>query len=165
MALCSVFAKVADRHPRARLVLVGDTGAPYRGVALAVERLGMGERIAVCPVTPNIYEWYTVADGFVLASEIESLPRTILEAMAFEVPVLASAVFGVPELVRDGIDGVLFEPRCLASLETALDGFFSLAPGERRELGRRGAARVSPSRDSRRYAAEYRALVTGCLRP
>jgi glycosyltransferase involved in cell wall biosynthesis len=85
----------------------------------------------------------------------------MLEVMAFEVPVLASAVFGVPELIRDGIDGILFEPRCLGSLESALDRFLSLDPGERRGLGRRGAVRISHARDSRRYAEEYRSLLDG----
>jgi glycosyltransferase involved in cell wall biosynthesis len=163
-ALCAAFARVADRFPEASLALVGDTGTPYsRALHEIVDRLGLSDRVSLVPVTPDIDDWYHIADGFVLASDVESLPRSMLEVMAFEVPVLGAAVFGVPELVTDGVHGMLFEPRCLASLTAVLDRFLTLGTSQRQELGRRARERVIPGRDSRGYAAEYRALIDGLL--
>jgi glycosyltransferase involved in cell wall biosynthesis len=162
--LCAAFARVADRHPRARLALVGDLGTPYsEAVHFIVHRHELTDRVALTGLTPDIDSWYHIADGFVLASDVESLPRSMLEVMAFEVPVVGAAVFGIPELITDGLDGMLFEPRCMASLTSALDRFFSLAPDERRALGHRARERVVPSRDSRGYAEEYRSLIDGLL--
>ena len=64
-------------------------------------------------MTPSIPDWYLAADGFILASDIESLPRSMLEAMAYENPVLGSAVFGVPDIVQDGATGTSSKPGLL----------------------------------------------------
>ena len=136
--LCAAFARVAARYPHARLALVGDTRTDYSsGLHELVDRLELAGRIALIPVTPDIDTWYFVADCFVLASDVESLPRSMLEVMAFDVPVLGAAVFGVPELITDGVEGMLFEPRSMASLTAALDRLLALDPDERRKLGRR----------------------------
>ena len=58
----------------------------------------------------DTYPWYRAADLLVSASDIESLPRSVLEAMCFRVPVLATSIFGLPELISDGETGFLFEP-------------------------------------------------------
>ncbi len=161
-ALCAAFARIVDQHPRARLALVGDTGTPYsEALHEIVERLQLAGRVSLFPVTPDIDDWYHVADGFVLASDVESLPRSMMEVMAFEVPVLGASVFGVPELVTDGVEGLLFEPRCVGALTDVLDRFFWLDEGDRLDMGRRARQRVVPSRASHRYAAEYRSLIDG----
>ena len=51
-----------------------------------------------------------MSDLLVCASDVESLPRTVLEAMAWELPVLATAVYGLPELIEDGETGWLCRP-------------------------------------------------------
>jgi glycosyltransferase involved in cell wall biosynthesis len=164
-SLCAAFDRVAKKYPRARLALVGDTGSPFsEGIRELVGRLDAGSRIELVPVTSDIDSWYHLADGFVLASDVESLPRSMLEVMAFEVPVIGSSVFGIPELITDGVDGMLFEPYSLDSLTAALDRFLALDREARRELGRCGRERVVPARDSRNYAATYRRLFDGLRR-
>ncbi len=110
--LVAAFAEVADEYPDSLLAIVGDTGDIY-GEALAeyVRRLGLGDRIRVVPVTRNTSVWYRAADAFVCGSDIESMPRTILEALAFGLPVAATSVFAIPDLLTDGETGYLFEPR------------------------------------------------------
>jgi glycosyltransferase involved in cell wall biosynthesis len=73
-------------------------------------------RIRIEPVTSDAYRFFTIADFFVSASDLESLPRTFMEAMAFEVPIVAADVFGVPDLVEDTISGWLTRPRDLEGL-------------------------------------------------
>ena len=84
--------------------------------------------------------WYGLADILVCASDVESLPRTVLEAMAWETPVLATEVFGLPELIEDGETGWLCAPRDIEALADSLDRALSSSPAERARIG--AAARV-----------------------
>jgi D-inositol-3-phosphate glycosyltransferase len=157
--LAAAFARVAGDHPDAVLALVGDTGSPYAmGLRDLVERLELGDRARLVPVTPDIDAWYLMADVFVLASDVESLPRSMLEAMAFGVPVLVTSVFGVPEVIADGHNGLLFEPLDLASLAAALDRVLRLSPDERQRIGALGREHAETVRPSKYYADAYRRL-------
>jgi len=60
------------------------------------------------------------AAAFVLPSHVEAMPMSLLEAMAAKVPVVAAAVGGVPEVITDGVDGLLFQPGDIASLHRLL---------------------------------------------
>lgn len=117
------------------LVIVGD--GPERGrLESEVERLGMRDRVyfAGATSTARAAALMAACDVFVLGSTYEGLPHTLLEAMALGLPVVATAVGGVPEVVRNGDDGVLidFEPQ---SLREALARLFA-DPGLRGRLGR-----------------------------
>ena len=81
----------------------------------------------VVPVVKDTYQWYAVADLFVLPSDLESLPRSVLEAMAFGVPVAAARAFGLPELIDDGRTGYLCEPRDLVALSEMLEQGLTMA--------------------------------------
>lgn len=137
LPLAQAFSRVAADHPQAKLVFVGGRDdADTAALAGFVAASGMEERVELIPVTPDVQDWYAVADLFVCASDIESLPRTVLEAMAYETPVLATRVFGLPELIDDGETGWLCEPRDMPALAAALDRALSSSPEERREIGR-----------------------------
>src|SRR5688500_8220592 len=102
-ALALAFAAIAQELPNAVLVMVGDTGIPYaKGVRQLVERLELDHRIRLLPVVEDAYAWYLMADVFVTVSDVESLPRSVLEAMALGVPIVAVDVFGLGELLKDG---------------------------------------------------------------
>lgn len=152
---------VADRSD-ARLVFVGDRGDHY-GTELReyAARLGVTDRVHVEPVSPDLFEWYAAADAFVLASDVESLPRSVLEAMAFGLPVVVADVFGLHDLIDDGETGLLVPPRDLAALDAALRTLLALDPDERAQLGARGEAHVREAHDSRGYARVYRRLLDG----
>jgi glycosyltransferase involved in cell wall biosynthesis len=137
------FSRVADEFPETKLIMVGAGDDAYtRGVRDVVRRLHLGDRIRLVPVTGDLYEWYSRADVLVSASDIESLPRSVLEAMAFDVPVIAASVFGLPEIITDGADGLLMEPRDVDGLVTGLRRVLELEPGQRAALGRAGGKRV-----------------------
>jgi glycosyltransferase involved in cell wall biosynthesis len=82
------------------------------------------------------------ADIFVLSTRGDNLPVAILEAMAAALPVAASRVGGVPELVLDGETGLLVEPDDPKALAGALDALVA-DPDRRRLLGQQGARRVA----------------------
>jgi N-acetyl-alpha-D-glucosaminyl L-malate synthase BshA len=100
-----VFAKVKAERP-ARLVLVGD--GPERPKAEEeARRLGVAGRVAFLGERTEIERLLAAADLFLLPSESESFGLAALEAMACGVPVIATRTGGIPELVEDGVSGLL----------------------------------------------------------
>lgn len=71
----------------------------------------------------ELYRLYHIADVFLLPTRWDNCPLTVIEAMSFGLPVLATRVGGVPELVKDGVNGRLFELRDLSKLDTVLKRF------------------------------------------
>lgn len=100
-------------------------------------------------------------DVLVQPSRADNLPVAILEAMASGLPVIGTAVGGIPELVLDGETGLVVPPESPAELAAALDSL-AANPEKRRELGRRGRERVreqfSVEKIARRTVALYEEL-------
>jgi glycosyltransferase involved in cell wall biosynthesis len=160
LPLAQAFASLAGRHPRARLVFVGAReDQDSEALADFVAASGLGDRADLIPVTPDVYPWYQLADLLVCASDIESLPRTVLEAMAFETPVLATSVFGLPELIDDGETGWLCEPRDMLALAAALDRALNSSPQERRRIGRAARELVLRRHDLPAYGRRVAELL------
>jgi glycosyltransferase involved in cell wall biosynthesis len=101
-----VFELVRRRVPSARLYVVGE--GPER-VALEEEarRLGLGDSVLWLGYQEDLKHLYSRMSVFLLPSRSEGLPNVVLEAMALGLPVVATAVGGVPEVVTDGRSGFL----------------------------------------------------------
>lgn len=159
--LVSAFAQVAADHPDALLVLLGaHDGAYPRAVRDLIDRSGLSDRVLLREVTRDPYDWFTMADAFVLASDIESMPRVLLEAMAFELPIAATGVWGVPELITDGENGLLFEPRDVCEAAAALRRVLEMSAEERAALGAAGVRTVHKEYGMG-YVESYRRLIRG----
>jgi glycosyltransferase involved in cell wall biosynthesis len=159
-SLAQAFDSIAAQHPRAHLALAGaaDT-ADTRALAEWVAASGSADRIELIPTTPEIQQWYGIADLLACPSRVESLPRVVVEAMAWELPVLATNVFGIPELIRDGVDGWLCEPGDTAVLAAALDRALRSAPEERQRVGRAARKRVLARHEMGSYARSIAAII------
>ena len=118
-----------------------------------------GEQIELIPITPDIHRWYAMADILVCASDVESLPRTVLEAMAWETPVLATDVFGLPELIDDGETGWLCEARDTTALARGLDRALNSPDEERRNLGQNARSLVERRHSLSRYGDQVATLI------
>jgi len=68
------------------------------------------KRLTVLPITAEIFKYYRAADIFVCSSSIESFPRIILEAMAFNLPIITTPVFGIQEQVQEGVNALFYNP-------------------------------------------------------
>ena len=141
--LARAFAEAAGDHPQALLALVGDQGGGYsRALHSFVAARGLEARTRIVPMTADPYSWHSVADVFALASDVESSPFAVLEAMAFGTPALACRVFGLPELVEEGKTGLLCPPSEVGALADCLDRLLSMDGSGTGALGRAAERRV-----------------------
>ena len=112
-----IFARVAPEVP-SRLVLVGDGPDAAAAQALAEER-GVAADVVFVGKQPRIVDYLSIADVLLMPSESESFGLAALEAMSCEVPVVASRVGGLPEVVEEGVSGYLREVGDVAGMSEA----------------------------------------------
>jgi D-inositol-3-phosphate glycosyltransferase len=160
-AVVAAFDQLARAHPHLRLVLVGTHPSPYNErVREQITRSAFGARVSLVPIGPNVYPWYAIADLLVCASDIESLPRSILEAMAFELPVVSTDAFGIADLIDDGQTGWLTRSRDLEGLVGLLHLVLRLPQAERRAVGARARTEILRRHGTRSYGRIFaRALA------
>ena len=103
----SVFAGI-NRTVPSRLVMVGDGPDRPRAARRAAE-LGVEDKVVFLGKHSSVDELLSCADLFLLPSESESFGLSALEAMACGTPVIATRVGGLPEVIEDGVTGLLFE--------------------------------------------------------
>src|SRR6476469_8144574 len=101
-----IFAKVKKANSNVRLVMVGD-GPERSAVAYQTEKLGVSDDVLFVGKQGKIADYLGVSDVFLLPSELESFGLAALEAQACEVPVIATRIGGLPEVVSEGETGYL----------------------------------------------------------
>lgn len=104
--LIEAFRLVSQKEPLAELRIVGN-GQNRRTLQMLISQLKLSHRVRVIPGQEDLRDWYARSRLFVLSSVAEGLPNVILEAMASGLPVVATAVGGLPEVVRHGESGWL----------------------------------------------------------
>lgn len=143
-----------------RVCLVGDGPERERLTRLIAER-GLGEVVRLAGAVPDARAVLRDYQFAVLPSHSEGLPNAVLEAMAAGLPVVATAVGGVPEIVEDGVTGLLVPPRAPAELAVAIRRLAE-EPLLRQRMGRAGRTAVERSSVedcAARHEAVYRALL------
>jgi glycosyltransferase involved in cell wall biosynthesis len=139
---------VLERVPECRLVIAG-TGDLQRYCELAVQ-LGIKHAVRFPGYLEGAEkaELLRQATVFVLPSHIEAMPMSVLEAMSNGLPVVATTVGGIPQAIRHGVDGLLFEPRDVVALADALMRLLS------DEQWRRSMAASARHRVEQNFAAD-----------
>lgn len=146
--LLEAFRAAAADHPDALLVLIGLGSSSYRtAVARLAEHHGLAERVRIVDFAEDLTDWWRAADVMVCSSESEAAPGVVLEAAASRVPVVATDVGLVDEVVQDGRSGWLCEPGDVASLAGALAGALSAPAEQLRSLGAGARACVEREHD------------------
>lgn len=108
--------QVLGRRPDAHFLIVGD--GPLRPVVARQARSVLGARAHLVGLQPDVGPYLAAMDVYLLSSQFEGLPLTLLEAMAARRPVVATAVGGIPEVLTDESMGIVvppLEPRALAA--------------------------------------------------
>ena len=151
-AVTLVRALALVQGPRFDAIVVGD-GPDRPAVEDEVRSRGLEPTVELAGEREDVPEILAGADVFVLSSLSEGLPLSILEAMAAGLPVVASSVGGIPEVVIDGETGLLVPPGDPQSLAAAIERLLA-DPALRRRLGEAGRIRVAEHFD---LAAVHRA--------
>jgi glycosyltransferase involved in cell wall biosynthesis len=118
--LFAAIARLAPRHPAIRLRVAGNGPRADELRALALS-LGIADRVAFLGHREDVHTLLADADLFVLPSRSEAFPNSVVEAMAAGLPVIASGVGGLLELVEPGRTGVLVPPDDPAALASAIE--------------------------------------------
>jgi glycosyltransferase involved in cell wall biosynthesis len=157
--LIRVIARLEDTA----LVVVGDGPERARLEGLA-RALGVGGRVYFAGQTTHSRTLSLVAacDALVLNSTHEGFPHVVLEAMSVGVPVIAAAVGGIPEVVRDGENGRLISASDGEALYMAVAEFLALKPEERHRLIL-GARRTAKEFDFEAMVSETESVLKSVM--
>jgi glycosyltransferase involved in cell wall biosynthesis len=142
--LIDALALIRDRLPPDWvLLLVGrDTNERMGVIGRAAERLGIRQHLRFLGERPDVPEILSAADLHVSASHTEGFPNNILEAMSAGLPIVATAVGGVPEQILDGETGLLVPARDPPRLAAAI-ALLAEDPERRSQLGHRAREHVA----------------------
>jgi glycosyltransferase involved in cell wall biosynthesis len=160
--LVAAFAQLVGQQPLpTELWLVGD-GELRETVQHQVRALGIESRVRFLGVRSDIPDLLRAADVFVFPSRWEGNPLSVMEAMAAGLPVVATAVGGVPELVEDGASGILVPNEDLHGLVAAMQRM-AQNPDLREQMGHAARCRAVERFDIRQTVRAYEALYEELL--
>jgi len=143
-----ILIQAADRLLKSgfdlELIIVGE-GDQREQLNEMVSRLGRADRIHLLGYRTDVKALYESMDVFALSSLREGLPNVLLEALALEVPVVATRIAGIPRLITNGVNGLLVEPGSVEELTQTLARLLGDAELRRRlaNLGREMVERFS----------------------
>jgi glycosyltransferase involved in cell wall biosynthesis len=143
-------------------LLIAGEGDQKPGLLALISELGVGGRVRLLGYRADTRELYQAMDVYALSSYREGLPNVLLEAMALEVPVVATRIAGVPRLIRDGDNGLLIDPGDTEGLAHALTRLLEDA-GLRSRLGRAGRRTIEADYSFDARMQKFRALYDQLL--
>lgn len=160
--LVAAFDLIAGTRPDTVLLLVGPPGRQSHEVQARIEQSPYQQQIRVLGHRADVPDVLAAADLFALPSLYEGFPGAVIEAMALGLPVVASQIPALHEVVDDGGSGILVPPSDPETLAEAMGGILD-DPTTSRRLGERGRqlflARLTAEQSHRRMINLYRQLV------
>jgi glycosyltransferase involved in cell wall biosynthesis len=157
--LVQAFALAAPEHPRAELWLVGE-GPLKEPLHRLAQDFGVADRVRFLAGRADLRPLFNRASLLALSSRTEALPNVVLEAMAAGLPVAATRVGGVPELVTPGVSGWLAPPGDAPALAAAISQLLG-SPGTRRAFGVAARRRVEQDFSLTAMARRYEEVLEG----
>src|SRR5215469_104471 len=152
--LLETVARVRSEVPFKLLILAGDSFAPF---SADVRLLNIQERVLVLERVRDIEDYLQLADLSLYTSEVESFCLSILEAMCFACPSVATKVGGIPEVVENDVSGVLVPFGDPDGMARAVEGLLN-DPKRRSQLGRAAQARAASLFSPGAIVPHYEAL-------
>jgi glycosyltransferase involved in cell wall biosynthesis len=154
-------ASIYRRDPRVRFLLIGD-GPMHGELVLLAKQLGLSHVVRFVTEVPSVREVFSKSSVAVSPSRSEGFPTTVLEAMAGGVPVVASRVGGIEELINDRVDGFLFESENAEGLASVITMILS-SKEMATEIGTRAREKVKRLFRFEETVAQIEALYSRLL--
>lgn len=156
------FALAASENPRLRLIVAG-TGRQERNLRQLVKKWGISHRVHFAGWIENTAAFYRSIDIFVLTSLSETFPYALTGAAQYALPVIATNVGGIPELVETGESGILISPHNTEQLRKAIEELASHAR-LRMRLGRTLQQKVCSEFTEEAMSVRQRSIYASVLR-
>lgn len=159
--LIDALPAIRKKHPDTRVLIVGD-GELRADLIAQAERVGVADMVVFAGERGDIPDLLKISDIFVLPSVSEGLPISLMEAMASELPLVASRVGGIPELIEDGVNGYLCDSQ---DADSFAKGVLRLLddPKHRRAAGRAGRKRLEQHFSQRAMVQKTETLYTALM--
>jgi glycosyltransferase involved in cell wall biosynthesis len=138
--LIRAMAGLSKTHSNLKLILAG-VGILQDELVRLRDELNLGDSVKFLGVRQDVEDLLSGADVFVMPSLAEGNPLSLMEAMASGLPVVASAVGGIPDLIDDGVNGYLVKPRDVDQLSEAI-GRLAADEDLRRGIGARNSEKA-----------------------
>lgn len=106
VGLIEAFSIFVKEHPNTILSLIGD-GEKKEEIQQLVREKGISDKVKFLGIKSNVYSYLNKADVFILPSIYEGVPMTLIEAMGTGLPIIATAVGGVPDMLRNDEEGLI----------------------------------------------------------
>jgi N-acetyl-alpha-D-glucosaminyl L-malate synthase BshA len=148
---------VARIRPQDSFKLVILAGGDFTPFVKDVRRLGLENRVVVRDKVNDIEDYLQAADLGLITSESESFCLSILEAMCFACPSIARRVGGIPEVIEDGVSGLLVPSEDADTLARSVESLIK-DPSRRSELGRAAQERANKQFSAKVIVPQYEAL-------
>jgi glycosyltransferase involved in cell wall biosynthesis len=169
--LIEACAQLKRKGLRFGCTIVGERGNAFESIRDLIRARGLADTVRLHgPVAQDaLREIYRAAHVFALPCQVmedgdrDGFPNVLAEAMAMGVPVVSTSISGIPEMIDDGVHGLLVEPRDPGALAAALRRVLTDAPLHA-ALARAGRARICERFDSRRTTLALRDLFVAQLR-
>jgi N-acetyl-alpha-D-glucosaminyl L-malate synthase BshA len=152
--LLEAAARIRPRESFKLVILAGDSFAPFEG---QVRQLGLQDRVIVREKVNDIEDYLQAADLGLFTSELETFCLSILEAMCFACPSVATRVGGIPEVVEHNVSGVLVPFGDTEAMAAAVEELIR-DPARRQELGRAARRRARELFSADIIVPRYRSL-------
>jgi len=119
--LVEAMRMLRDQAVECRLIIIGgnikqDRQVAAEGISALIRRCGLESMVHLTGMVDNVEAYLAAADVFVLPSYREGMPRSLLEAMSMSLACVATRIRGAREIIADGVNGVLYEPRQVGQL-------------------------------------------------
>ena len=147
------------QYPQMRFLFLGD--GPDEKM---LRQMGKGiDNVEFLGFRRDVNRYLAVMDLFVFPSNYEGMGSTLLDAMAFDIPVIATRVGGIPDIVEDGQTGLLIPPKDAKAIVQAIEALYQ-DPDYRRRLAANARSQLdnySPPKMTRRYMDLYQEVIAG----
>lgn len=155
--LIKALALLRDNKPNLKISFLGYGAENLRDYCERFEVGNLVEYLGAVPMNERI-EFFRRSDIFVLPTYAEAMPMSVIEAMAAGLPVISTRVGGIPELIEDGVDGILFAPGDVGALAEKIS-FLLNTKDTRIKIGKKAKQKAREQMDFRVYVNKLRTLL------
>ncbi|MDD5216857.1 MAG: glycosyltransferase [Candidatus Omnitrophica bacterium] len=141
-SMLKAFSIIVESEDHVVLLICG-IGTLEKKLQMMVKEMGLNEKVYFLGARFDMPQLMNAADGFVLSSSLEGMPKVLLEAMSTGLPIVATNVGGVGEIVRNGLNGFLVEPGNPVLLAEKMKMLMDMPKRNRHDMGQRGSQSVS----------------------